>query len=295
MDKKELDEGMKKADEKKDAEKKDADGKKGGKDEPDGGKKEGGDKWSPSFDWIKDSGLGYFINNNRGLGELLVDKLNESGVDTEMEALNSLVKVLQEFSREYRELGETLGDNISKIDKLSGDSEDLAKAIKDLVKELGGDTSDSGVPPPIDDIGMDAGMDTGAMPPPDMGAGMDAGGMPPPDMGAGMDAGAMPPPDMGAGMGAGAGAMPPADMGAGGMPPPVDMSNPSEGGLVASDERIKDVPDIGKYVLSDERLKSVAGSLAGAMRKRSAAKMRQKAPKAQKLSGRVIDACLRKD
>ena len=205
MDKEELEKGMSEA-------KKDSGGEQ---------------KWQPDVDWILES-VGPFFSNNRGIGELLLDNLNESGVDTQGEALKSIVKVLKEFSREYKELGEVLGNNISKIDDLSDQSDDLAKAIEDLLKDMGQDS----------DGGPEIGLDGGAVPPPD-GSPPDAGG----DMGGGM------PPDMGGGM--------PPDTG-GGMPPATDPN-------LVSDEGVKDVK---KYVLSDGQLKNIAGRLEGAYRRR---------------------------
>lgn len=275
MDGKELEEGMKDA--KKDAGKESGAGK---------------EEWSPDIDWVLKS-VGPFFNNNAGLGELLLDKLSESGVNTQAAALAAMVDVLQQFNREYKELGEALGQNIDRIDELSSQSEDLAKAVEDLLKEMGGDT-DNGPGISLDDGG-------GAMPPPEDGAAPDAGAPPdmgtappdmgvPPDMGAGAappDMGAAPP-DMGGGMPLDTGAMPPGmgaappDMG-GGMPP--DMGGPVNPNIV-SDDGMKDVK---KYVLSDEQLKNIAGRLAGAYRKRI------DAGRNTKLSPNIIGACARSD
>ena len=164
MDKKELDEGMK-------------DAKKGGDNEIEDsaadsvGAADGGDvpqEWAPDIDWVMKS-VGPFFNNNAGLGELLLDKLNENGVNTEGAALAGMVNVLQQFNREYKELGKALGNNIDRIDALESQSEDLASAVEKLLKEMDVSTED-GPQMSIDD-GTSAGV------PPDMGAGV------PPDMG----------------------------------------------------------------------------------------------------------------
>ena len=270
MDDKELEKGMKDA-------KKDS----GGDEKP----KEGGgsEEWAPDIDWVLKS-VGPFFNNNRGLGELLLDKLNENGVNTQAAALASMVNVLQQFSKEYKELGEALGQNIDRIGELSSQSEDLAKAVEDLIKEMGGDT-DSGDNISLGDGGgAVAPPDMGAAPP-DMGGGMppDMGGGMPPDMGGGMppDMGAAPP-DMGGGMPPDIGGGMPPDMG-GGMPP--DMGAAPPAGMV-SDENMKDVK---KYVLSDEQLKDIAGRLSGAYHRR------KDASRNTRLSSNIIGACARSD
>lgn len=270
MDKKELEGGMKDA--KKESEEKRKDAEVGD-----------GEGWAPSLDWILGS-VGPFFNNNRGLGELLLDKLNEHGVNTEGAALAGLVDVLQQFNREYKEIGEALGQNLDRIEELSSQSEDLAQAVSDLVKGMGAG-SDDGASMALDSIGGDMPPPegaTGAMPP----GGME-GGAPPMDMGgASMDMGGAPPIDMGAG------AAPPVDMGGAPMDmapgaPPVDMgAAPGMGTL--SDESVKDVK---KYVISDERMKDVAGRVAAAWAKRKAASR----PKAARISAGIIDACSRRD
>ena len=281
MDKEELENGMKDA--KKESGKKESGGKEGG-------------GWSPSLDWVIDS-VGPFFNNNKGIGELLLDQLNSSGINTERIALAGMVDVLKQFSREYKELGQILGDNLSRIEDLSDQSDDLAQAIRDLVKEMGG-SSEEAPQIPTEDIGADVMADAGA-PPPDTGAGGDMGAAPP-DMGAGGDMGA-PPPDMGGGMDMGMdmGGMPPdmgggMDMGApplgagggmdmGGMPP--DMGGAPPAG-VPSDEGVKNVK---KYVLSDEQLKSIAGRLSSAYRRKRDAGSRTR------FSSGMISACARSD
>ena len=272
MDDKELKEGMK-------------DAEKGAEKEAEAGGKE----WSPDIDWVLKS-VGPFFSNNAGLGELLLDKLNENGVNTQSAALAAMVDVLQQFNKEYKELGEVLGQNIDRIDELSSQSEDLAKAVEDLIKEMGGDTDK------VPDIGLDGGG--GEMPPPDAGMPPDAGApldmggaappdmgaAPPPDMGGGMppDMGALP--DMGGGMPPDMGAAPPPDMG-GGMPPDMGAAPAAGAGLV-SDEGMKDVK---KYVLSDEQLKDIAGRLSSAYRKR------RDASRSTRLGSNIIGACSRSD
>ena len=254
MDKKELEKGMEGVKEKKEDSKK---GESKGKEDSKKGEskgKEDSPAWSPSIDWVMGN-VGPFFNNNRGIGELLLDKISEAGINTEGTALAGMVNVLQQFSKEYKMLGEALGDNIERINELSDQSEDLAQAVKDLIKDMGISEED-GASLPVEG-------DTGA-PPADMG-----GGMPPPDMGA-------PPADMGMAPDMGGG-MPPPDMGA--APPP---ANP---GLV-SDEGMKSVK---RGVLSDEQLKNVAGRLVGAYGKR----MRER--QGSRLSPNIIGACAGSD
>ena len=269
MDKKELEEGLKDAEE--NAEK-------------DSGKSEGAapEEWLPNLEWLMKS-VGPFFNNNAGLGELLIDKLNESGVNTEGAALSAVVDVLQQFNREYKSLGEAIGSNLDKIDELSSQSEDLASALEGLLKDMGVETGEgSGVS--LD--GAEAmPPDMGAAPPADMGGGMpaDMGAAPPADMGGGMpaDMGAAPPADMGGGMPADMGAAPPAGVG-GGMPPDMGAMPPG----TVSDENLKDTK---KYVLSDEQMKNVAHKLVGAYYRRKNAGRRTS------LSPDIIGACKRKD
>ena len=194
MDDKELKEGMKAA-------------------EKDTGKESGAGSnvWSPNIDWVLKS-IGPFFNNNRGIGELLLDQLNENGVNTQSAALSAMVNVLQQFNKEYRELGEALGRNIDRIDELSSQSEDLAKAVEDLIKEMGGDTDK------MPDIDLDEG--SAEAPPPDMGGAMS------PDMGAAPDMGGAMSPDMGA--------APPA-----GMVSDENMKDVKR--YVLSDEQLKDI------------------------------------------------------
>ena len=242
MDDKELKEGMKAAE-------KDA-GKEGGA---------GSNVWSPNIDWVLKS-IGPFFNNNRGIGELLLDQLNENGVNTQSAALSAMVNVLQQFNKEYKELGEALGRNIDRIDELSSQSEDLAKAVEDLIKEMGGDTDK------MPDIDLDEG--SAEAPPPDMGGAMS------PDMGAPPDMGGEMSPDMGATL----------DMG-GAMSP--DMGAPPAGGAgVPSDESVKNVK---KYVISDEQLKNIASRLSSAYRSRRDARHNTR------LRPNIISACARSD
>lgn len=278
MDKKELEGGMKDAKNESEEKRKGAEGGEG-------------EEWAPSLDWILGS-VGPFFNNNRGLGELLLDKLNEHGVNTEGAALAGLVDVLQQFNREYKEIGEALGQNLDRIEELSSQSEDLAQAVSDLVKGMGAG-GDDGASMALDSIGGDMPPPegaAGAMPPEGM-----EGGAPPMDMGgAPMDMGGAPPIDMGAG------AAPPVDMwGAppvdmGGAPMDMDPGAPPAGMGAApgmgtlSDESVKDVK---KYVISDERMKDVAGRVAAAWAKRKAAAR----PKAARISASIIDACSRRD
>lgn len=222
--------------------------------------------WEPSMDWLMNS-VGPFFNNNKGLGELLLDKLKETGINTEGVALAGLVNVLQQFSQEYKALGEAVGDNLDKINSLSSQSEDLASAIQDVLKEMNV-PKDEGANIPagneVGDIAM-AGLEgAGGEMPPDLGA---AGGEMPP-MDAGMPpAGGDMPPDMGAAPmpdAGGAGDMPP-DMGgapAGGdMPPDPNMVSDARVKNVVSDETVKNVVKTApkkKGILSDSRLKRVA-------------------------------------
>ena len=197
--------------------------------------------WEPSMEWLMGS-LGPFFNNNQGIGELLLDKLKDSGVNTEGVALAGLVNVLQQFSKEYKALSEAVGDNLDRINELSAENQDLSAKLQEIVREMGMTEEDGGQPPDIGaDIGGDLGGDMGAPPGGDMGAppGGDMGGGMPPDMGAppGGDMGGGMPPDMGA--------PPGGDMG-GGMPP--DMGAPP-GGDIMSDERMK------QKVISDRRMK----------------------------------------
>ena len=273
MDKKELEKGMNDA-------KKEEGGLKaeGGEDSP---------EWAPSIDWVMDS-VGPFFNNNRGLGELLLDKLNENGVNTEGVALAGMVNVLQQFNKEYKELGKALGSNLDRIEALESRSEDLADAVRKLLKEMNVSEDEGaalslegedggGLPPPeAGDMAAPPEGDIGGGMPPDMGAppAGDMGGMSP-DMGASPagDMGGMPP-DMGAPPAGGMGGMPP-DMGAA---PPPDM-----GAGVVSDENAKNVE---RHVLSDERLKRVAGKVVGAYMKRK---------NSSKLDSSIISACSRRD
>ena len=256
MDKKELEKGMEKAleDSGKDGkESKDA----GGESAPEG-MEEAAAAWAPSMDWLMGS-LGPFFNNNRGLGELLLDKLNESGIDTEGVALAGLVDVLQQFSREYKALGEAVGDNLDRINSLSSQSENLADAVKDLLREMGTPQENAADFPADAQLGgAESGggdMNASQEPQPSMDAGgaPDMGGGMPPDMGGGM------PPDMGAGAGAGAGA-----------------------GTV-SDEELKEVK---RGVLSDARLKRTARSMVGEWRRN-----RAKEKSSTRLGSNIIGAC----
>ena len=213
-----------------------------------GGGLPGGAKgeWEPSMDWLMGS-LGPFFNNNQGIGELLLDKLKESGVNTEGVALAGLVNVLQQFSKELKSLNDSVGDNLQRINELSSENENLSQQLQEIVGSMGL-TKDDGGAPPMDGLGgADAGLppagDMGASPAGDMGGGMDAGLPPAGDMGGGMDAGLPPAGDMGA--------SPAGDMGGGmdagvpGMPP----------GGVMSDEKMK------QKVLSDRRMKRLARSM----------------------------------
>ena len=274
MDKKELDEGMKDA-------KKKSDEKEGKAAENGGG--EGASEWSPSIDWVMNS-VGPFFNNNRGLGELLLDEINKNGINTEGIALASMVGVLQQFNKEYKELGQAIGNNLDRIDALSAQSEDLANAVKQLITEMGVSEED-GASLPLDEPDM-------SVPPPDMGGEMPppdgmGGEMPPPDgMGGEMPppdgmGGELPPTDMGAAMPPDMGGAPMADMGA-----PVDMNAmppPDMGGGVPSDENIKEVK---RGVLSDEQLKRVAKGMSAAMRRKRTT---------SKLNPNMIRACDRRD
>ena len=242
-----------------------------------GGAEDGGDGWSPDMDWVMES-LGPFFNNNQGIGELLLDKLKESGVNTEGVALAGLVNVLQQFSKELKNLNDSVGNNLQRINELSSENENLAQQLQEIISSMGL-TKDDGGMPPMDDLGggMDMGAppaeDTGEAPPPDMGAppGGDMGGGMPPDMGAppGGDMGGGMPPDMGAPPGGDMGGGMPPDMGGGmdagvpGMPP----------GDVPSDERIK------RKIVSDRRLKRLVQE-AG-----------RRARRGTKVSGGIISAC----
>ena len=284
MDKKELDNGMKDASKgKKGASAHDdeavSEAKKKADDVP-SAKSEGEEEsFEPDLDWVMGA-VGPFFNNNRGLGELLFDKLKESGVNTEAAALQSLVKVLKKLNQEYNDLSEALGNNLKKIDTLETQSKDLAQAVKDAIKELGGSSveegdvdigGDMGMPPP-DDIG--AGGDMGMPPPDDIGAGGDMG-MPPPDTG--MDMG-MPPPDAGMDMG-----MPPPDTGMGmdmGMPPPAGA-----GGTI-SDAREK--------LLLGRSRQEVKGIISDARMKKTARRIVNRARKSRnstRLNPSIIDSC----
>ena len=214
---------------------------------------EGG--WEPNMDWLMGS-LGPFFNNNQGIGELLLDKLKESGVNTEGVALAGLVNVLQQFSKELKSLNDSVGDNLQRINELSSENENLSQQLQEIVGSMGL-TKDDGGAPPMDDLGgVDAGAppagDMGAAPPPDMGGGMDMGAPPAGDMGA------APPPDMGGGM----------DMGVPGMPP----------GGVMSDERMK------QKVVSDRRMKRLFNEAERRVKKGAA--------KSVKPSSGIVSACL---
>ena len=236
---------------------------------------EGG--WAPSMDWLMGS-LGPFFNNNQGIGELLLDKLKESGVNTEGVALAGLVNVLQQFSKELKSLNDSVGDNLQRINELSSENENLSQQLQEIVGSMGL-TKDDGGMPPMDDLGgADAGAppagDMGAAPPHDMGGGMDMGAPPAGDMGA------APPSDMGGGMDMGAppagdmGAAPPPDMGGGmdagvpGMPP----------GGVMSDERMK------QKVVSDRRMKRLFDE--------ADRRVKRGASKSVKPSSGIVSACL---
>ena len=282
MDKKELDEGMKDA-------KKKSDEKEGKATENGGG--EGASEWAPSIDWVMNS-VGPFFNNNRGLGELLLDEINKNGINTEGIALASMVGVLQQFNKEYKELGQAIGNNLDRIDALSAQSEDLANAVKQLITEMGVSEED-GASLPLDEPDMSVPPPDMSVPPPDMGGEMpppDMGGeMPPDGMGAPVDMGAPPATDMGAAMPPDMGGAPMADMG-GAMPTdmgaPVDMNAmppPDMAGNIPSDENIKEVK---RGVLSDEQLKRVAKGMSAAMRRKRTT---------SKLSPNIISACDRRD
>lgn len=173
--------------------------------------------WAPSMDWVMNS-VGPFFNNNQGLGELLLDKLTESGINTEGVALAGLVNILQQFSQEYKALGEAVGNNLDRINDLSDKSDNLAEAIQDVLKEMNvskdaggenpmgsdvGDIADTALAGSMPDMGGDmAPPDMTAAPPPDMGApdvgaapaGADASGAAPQDTaGAAPDTAAPPP------------------------------------------------------------------------------------------------------
>lgn len=270
MEKEELDKGMKDAKEKK-GETKD------GKDSGDGAD---ASQWSPNIDWVMQS-MGPFFNNNRGIGELLLDKINEAGINTEGVALAGMVNVLQQFSREYKMLGEALGNNIERVNELSDQSEDLAQAVKDLIRDMGVSEEEGAKIPADDGGGVLPGMGAGAPPdmggvPPDMGAGapLDMGVGAPPDMGG-------VPPDMGAGVPPDMGTGAPPDMG--GVPPDMGAGAPPDMGGVPSDEGIKDVK---RGVLSDARLKRAARRMVASWKQSSG---RRKFPAG------MIDACLRRD
>ena len=214
---------------------------------------EGG--WAPSMDWLMGS-LGPFFNNNQGIGELLLDKLKESGVNTEGVALAGLVNVLQQFSKELKSLNDSVGDNLQRINELSSENENLSQQLQEIVGSMGL-TKDDGGMPPMDDLGgADAGAppagDMGAAPPPDMGGGMDMGAPPAGDMGA------APPPDMGGGMDAGVPGMPPGD--------------------VMSDERMK------QKVVSDRRMKRLFDE--------ADRRVKRGASKSVKPSSGIVSACL---
>ena len=271
MDKKELDNGMKDASKgKKGASARDdeavSEAKKKADDVP-SEKSEGEEEsFEPDLDWVMGA-VGPFFNNNRGLGELLFDKLKESGVNTEAAALQSLVKVLKKLNQEYNDLSEALGNNLKKIDTLETQSKDLAQAVKDAIKELGGSSVEEG------DVGI--GGDMGMPPPDDMGAGGDMG-MPPPD--AGMDMG-MPPPDTGMDTGMDMG-MPPPDAG-------MDMGMPPAGaGGTISDAREK--------LLLGRSRQEVKGIISDARMKKTARRIVNRARKSRnstRLNPSIIDSC----
>lgn len=238
-----------------------------------------GAAWAPDMGWLMGN-FGPFFNNNQGIGELLLGKLMESGVNTEGVALAGLVNVLQQFSQEYKALSDAVGKNLDRINELSSDNEKLADSIQEVIKSMNITEDEGGTPPMMDEgagempppdmgaMGMDAGIppDGGEMPPPDMGG---AGGIPP-DAGAGMDAGA-PPPDMGG-----------ADMGAGAPPPPPDMA-----ANTVSDSRMKKPLSKEEIagIVSDRRMKRLEAY--------NASRKPKAPPKNNDVNLGIIEACTR--
>ena len=225
-----------------------------------------------NLDWVMKK-AGPVFGDSEWIGELLLDKLNGEGVNTQATALAGMVNVLQQFSQQLKALNEAVGSNLDKINQLSTDNEDLATALESLLREIGMTKEDGGTPPPMDDAG--ASPDMGGEMPPDMGAapGMDAGM--PPDMGGGMppDMGGGAPPDMGGGM--------PPDMG-GGAPPDMGAPPPDMGGGMP--------PDMGAPppgVMSDARMKKLASE---AMR-RTRKSMTKSEAGGTRISSGIIDAC----
>ena len=245
--------------------------------------------WSPSIDWLMGS-VGPFFNNNQGIGELLLGKLMESGVNTEGVALAGLVNCLQQFSQEYKALGEAIGSNLDRINELSDQNENLAQSIQDVIKEMGVSKDEGGAAPAEEgamaDMPMPEAPDAGGgAPPMDMGAG-GAGAMeaaPPADMGAG-DAGAAP--DMGAGGAGGAGDAPMPDAGAGGAGavPPMDAAATVSDAGMKEPARRKLSLDEYRQVISDARMKRLE-------RYEAKHPAKEKKSGGLSISSSIIDAC----